>query len=196
MNGPIQAEAKNPAWKNYVHWMTGGQVLCRKSSEQAQETMEKYHVRHAKEPSKYSVGNLVMLNGKNLKTLRPSRKLDAKLHGHFQVSKVLSPTCIKLQLPNRWGIHNTFHVSLIEPYRLTTNPMTSPPELVSASEQIEFGYDIDYYEYETGHEVEEVMGSQYNKQWNLVLYQVKWKGYAVDADWGEEPFENFYDKTL
>jgi hypothetical protein len=195
-NWPIEAEAKNSASRNYVHWMTSVHALCRKGLEQARETMGKYHHRPAKEPLKYSIGDLVMLNGKNLKTRRPSRKLDAKRHGPFKVSKVLSPTAIKLELPNRWRIHNGFHVSLIEPYRLATNHTRSPPELASASEQNELSYDVDGYEYETGYEVEEIMGSQYSKERKRVLYVVKWKGYLEEADWTEEPYENFDDKRL
>jgi hypothetical protein len=153
--------------------------------------MGKYHDRRAKEPPKYSVGDLVMLNGKNLKTRRPSRKLDAKLHGPFKVSKVLSPTAIKLELPSRWHIH---HVSLIEPYRHANNPIRPAPAL--SNEANELGYDVDGYEYETGFEVEEIMGSQYSKERKRVLYLVKWKGYPEEADWTEEPYENFDDKRL
>jgi hypothetical protein len=65
---PIEAEAKNPASRNYIHWMTSMHALCRNGLELAQETMGKYHDRHAKKPPKYSVGALVMVNGKNLKT--------------------------------------------------------------------------------------------------------------------------------
>ena len=158
--------------------------------------MGKYHDKHAKEPPKYSVGDLVMLNGKNLKTRRPSKKLDVKLHGPFKVSKILSPTAIKLELPSRWRIHNAFHVSLIEPYRLANNTIRPPPELASASEQNELGYDVNSYEYEPGCEVVEVMGSQYSKEWEQVLYLVKWKGYPEEADWTEETYENFNDKRL
>ena len=81
--------------------MTSVYALYHKSLEQVWETMEKYHDRHAKESLKYLVDNLVILNGKNYKMKRPSRKLDAKLHGPFKVSKVLLPTAIKLQLPNQ-----------------------------------------------------------------------------------------------
>jgi transposase InsO family protein len=66
-NWPIEAEAMNAASRNYVHWMTSVYALCRKGLEQAWETMGKYHDRHAKKPPKYSVGDLVMLNGKILK---------------------------------------------------------------------------------------------------------------------------------
>ena len=96
--------------------MTSMHALCHKGLEQAWETMGKYHDQCAKEHPKYSVGNLVMLNGKNRKTRKPYRKLEAKLHGPFKVSKVLSPTAIMLEWPNRWHIQNAFNVSLIEPY--------------------------------------------------------------------------------
>jgi hypothetical protein len=88
------------ASRNCLLWMTNVHALCRHGLEQAQDTMGMYHDRHAKEPPKYLVGELVMLRGKNLKTRRPSRKLDAKLHGPFKVSKVLSPTMITLEIPN------------------------------------------------------------------------------------------------
>jgi hypothetical protein len=32
-NWPIEAEAKNPASRNYVHWMTSVHALCRKGLE-------------------------------------------------------------------------------------------------------------------------------------------------------------------
>jgi hypothetical protein len=137
--------------------------------------MEKYHDRHAKEPPKYSVGDLVMLHGKILKTRRPSRKLDAKLHGPVKVWKVLSLTTIKLELENRWRFHNAFHVSLIEPYRLAANPTRSPPELALDSEQNGLVYNVDGYEYETGYEVEQIIVSQYSKERIRVFYLVKWK---------------------
>jgi hypothetical protein len=171
-------------------------ALCRKGVEQAWETMGKYHSLHVKEPPKNSVGDRAMLNGKNHITRRPSTKLDAKLHGPCKVSKVLSPTAIKLEIPRRWCIYNAFHVSLIEPYRLAPNPVKSPPALASASEQNDLGYDVDGYEYESGYEVVVVMGCQYNKQWKWVLYLVKWKHYPEEADWTEKTYENFDDKRL
>jgi hypothetical protein len=58
-----------------------------------------------------------MLDGHNMKTRRPSCKLDHKLHGPFQVEKVISPIAICLTLPQRWKIHNVFHTSLIKLFR-------------------------------------------------------------------------------
>jgi hypothetical protein len=62
--------------------------------------MRKYHDKKAKPAPVYQPGDLVMLNGKNIKTGRPARKQDAKLHGPFRVMKVMSPTALKLELPS------------------------------------------------------------------------------------------------
>jgi hypothetical protein len=102
MNWPIEAEAKNPTSRNCVYWMSSVHDLCQRGLKKAQDSMRKYHDKHAKEPPKHSVGDLVMPNEKNLKTRHPSRKLDAKLHGPFKVIKVLSPTTLKLELPKCW----------------------------------------------------------------------------------------------
>jgi hypothetical protein len=169
INWSVAAEAKNLASREYIHWMTRVHALCRKDLEQAQATMWKYHDRTANEPPKHSVGNLVMLNRKNLKTRGPSRKLDVILHGPFKVSRVLLPITITLELSSWWCIHIVFYVSLIKSYWLSTNPTRYPPELVSASQQNELGYNLDGYEYKTVDEVEEIMGSQYCKEWNQVL---------------------------
>jgi len=59
---------------------------------------------------------LVMLSGRNIKTRRPSKKLDHKNHGPFQIEKVVSPLTVHITLPRKWKIHNVFQVSLLEPY--------------------------------------------------------------------------------
>jgi hypothetical protein len=39
----------------------------------------------------------------------------------------------------------------------------------------ELGYGVEGYNYQTGYEWKEIMGSQFNKEWKKVLYLVKWK---------------------
>jgi hypothetical protein len=56
-----------------------------------------------------------MLKEMNLKTRRPSTKLDKKLYGLFYVEKVITPTAIGVTLQRSWGIHNIFQVNLLEP---------------------------------------------------------------------------------
>jgi hypothetical protein len=61
--------------------------------------MRKYHDEKANPAPAYQTGDLVMLNGKNLKTRKPARKSDAKLHSPSKLMKVMSPTALKLELP-------------------------------------------------------------------------------------------------
>ena len=81
--------------------------------------MGKYYDIVRKEPPPYGVGDLVMLNGKHIRTRRAAKKLDTKLFGPFKVKKLVGPEGqpVELELPSRWRVHNVFHTSLVEPYR-------------------------------------------------------------------------------
>jgi len=106
----------NPASFAYGHSMHAVYGEVRKTLDKTRERMRRYTDPHRKQPPVYQVGDLVMLNGRNIQTRRPSRKLDHKNHGPFQVEKVISPLAVKLTLPWKWRIHDVFHVSLLEPY--------------------------------------------------------------------------------
>ena len=54
-----------------------------KRHEETRECMGKYYDNSRKEAPPYSVGDLIMLNGKNIETRRAAKKLDAKLFGLF-----------------------------------------------------------------------------------------------------------------
>ena len=98
---PVAVLPLNPASYAYSHWMHAVHGEARKALDKAQERMRRYADPHRKEPPVYQVGDLVMLNGKNIQTLRPSRKLDHKNHGPFQVEKIVSPLAVKLTLPRK-----------------------------------------------------------------------------------------------
>jgi hypothetical protein len=98
-NWPTAEPSRNSTSQNHIQWMTSVHQLCHQGLEKASEPMRKYHDKKAKPAPVYQPGNLVMLHRKNLKTRRPARKLDAKLHGPFTVMKVMSPTALKLELP-------------------------------------------------------------------------------------------------
>ena len=114
---PAATEPLNLASQAYTHWMRTMHDESRKGLEDAQERMRRYADPARKEPPAYQVGDLVMLNGRNIKTRRPSKKLDHKNHGPYQIKKIVSPLAVCLTLPRKWKIHNVFHVSLLEPYR-------------------------------------------------------------------------------
>ena len=60
-------------------------------------------------------GDKVYLLRKNIKTKRPSEKLDFKKIGPFEVEEVISATNYRLSLPDTMKIHPVFHISLLEP---------------------------------------------------------------------------------
>jgi len=123
---PASTEPLNPASTAYAHWMNRVHEESRQGLEEAQERMRQYTDASRKPPPAYQVGDLVMLSGRNIKTRRPSKKLDHKNHGPFQIEKIVSPLAVHLTLSRKWKIHNVFHISLLEPYR--TSEHRAPPD--------------------------------------------------------------------
>jgi len=123
---PASTEPLNPASQVYAHWMHTAHDESRKGLEDAQERMRQYTDPAQKELLAYQVGDLLMLNRCNIKTCRPSKKLDHKNYGPFQIEKIISPLAVPLTLPRKWKIHNVFHVTLLEPYQ--TSEHRAPPD--------------------------------------------------------------------
>jgi hypothetical protein len=178
---PAAANTLNPASTVYAHWMHTVHEEARKALEKTQERMRRYADPHRREAPEYQVGDLVMLNGRNIQTRRPSRKLDHKNHGPFQVEQIVSPLAVKLTLPQKWKIHNVFHVTLVEPYRIgNSRTPPDPSKVLREADDIEHSEEYD---------VEEVMSS--TKKGRRVLYLVKWLDFPDRRDWTNEPFDNF-----
>jgi len=112
---PPSMEPLNPASKIYAHWMQVVHEETQSRLEAAQERMRRYSDPASKEPLAYQVGDLVMLNARNIKTRYPMKKLGHKSHGPFQIKKIVSPLAVRLTLPRKWKIHNVFHDSFLEP---------------------------------------------------------------------------------
>lgn len=130
----------------------------------------------------FNVGDKVLLSAKylNLPTDGPSRKLQAKYIGPFEVEHVISTVAYKLRLPDHMRIHPVFHVSLLKPYIDNPSKFTGrskderPPPTVMEDGHEEF-------------EVEEILDKR--RRGRGVQYLVKWKGYPdYEASW--EPLRN------
>jgi transposase InsO family protein len=65
---PAAANSLNPASRVYTHWMYTVHEEARKTLEKTQERMCRYADPHRKETPKFRVGDLVMLNGRNIQT--------------------------------------------------------------------------------------------------------------------------------
>ena len=76
--------------------------------------MTKYAYTRRTPPPAYKVGDAVMLSTAYLTLKRPSRKLDHKFIGPFQIQQLISPTSVRLTLPYKWRTHPTFQVAEVE----------------------------------------------------------------------------------
>jgi hypothetical protein len=136
----------------------------------AQATYKENFDKHAKAPPPFCVGDKVWLIRRNIKTTRPSQKLDVKKMGPFKILEVVgeSKLAFKLELPPQMRIHPVFHVSLLEPYRanLIVGRTPPPPPL---PEEVEG---------ELEYEVKEILDSKFVRQ--KLHYYVDWVGYTPE----------------
>ena len=63
-----------------------------------------------------------MVDKRNMGTRRPSKKLDHKKAGPFPITKIVGKRAYRVQLPEGSQAHPTFHVQLLEPYRVSREP--------------------------------------------------------------------------
>jgi hypothetical protein len=143
----------------YINHIVSVQGLVTRNLKATQERMKKYADLKRKDAPEFKIGDLVMLDGRHIQTRRPKDKLDHKKHGPFTIEKVVLLTAMRLSLPRKWKIHNTFHVSLLEPYNNGTRP---PPDLLRI---IDESADIEGNE---EWEIEEILSSRKVK--GKVLY--------------------------
>ena len=94
----------------------------------AQETQAKYFNKHVKDMPELQVGQKVMLLRHNIKTNRPTMKLDYTRLGPFKILAIEDRN-VTLELgAMQRNIHPTFHISLVEPY---TSPSSVPNRIKS-----------------------------------------------------------------
>jgi len=121
--------------------------------------------------AQYNTGDQVWLEGKNLCLPYQATKLAPKRYGPFKIIKEISPVAYQLALPLMWKIHDTFHASLLSPYRETTvygpNFSQPPPDLINDEEQYEVG---------------QIRNHRYFRRNRTLQYLIHWKGYPDSDD--------------
>jgi hypothetical protein len=124
---PSTMQTSDDIQEGYINHLISVQGLVMRNLKATQERMKKYADLKCKDAPDFKIGDLVILDGSHIQTRRPKDKHDHKKHGPFAIEKVISPTAMRLSLPRKWKIHNTFHISLLEPYNNGTRP---PPDLL------------------------------------------------------------------
>jgi hypothetical protein len=141
--------------------------------------MKVQYDKHRKDAVEYKPGDKVWLEGSNLKSDRPMKKLGDKRFGPLTVLEKIGDGAYKLEVPRTWKrVHNVFNETLLSPYKPPSSEYqprnTRPPPVVTGDEP----------EYE----VEEIVDSRKGRG-NSIWYKVKWTGYgAHEMTW--EPKRN------
>jgi Chromo (CHRromatin Organisation MOdifier) domain len=131
---------------------------------------------HAPVSSKYTQGQRVWLEGKNLPISHGTAKLSPKRYGPFTIMKLVSPVASQLDLPVSWNIHPVFHNNLLTPYVETNahgpNFTRPPPDLING---------------EAEYKVEAIRSHCHFGKNKRLQYLLKWKGYPeADNTWESE----------
>jgi hypothetical protein len=136
----------------------------------AQESQERYYNQHHQPHPDYQPGDKVWLLRKNIKTIRPSDKLDVVRLGPYSIIEAINSRAYRLDLRGQLPrTHPVFHVSLLEPYVANDIPgrVLPPPPAVEIDGHDEF-------------EIESILDSRI--RYRKLQYLVKWVGYD-DVDW-------------
>src|SRR5439155_24041465 len=116
-------------------------------------------------PVEFNVGDKVWLLSTNIRTERPSKKLDWKRLGPFSITKHIGTQAYQLALPKSMRIHPVFHVSLLEPYKapsIAHTPPPPPPVMLDSEEEFE---------------VDQILASKFIRK--RLYYFVHCKGYSI-----------------
>src|SRR5215813_3784681 len=155
--------------------MKANQEEAKLALHQAAEDMARFYNLHRGEAPEYKVEDLVWLDGKDLKTDRPSKKLEDKRYGPYKIIKKISPSAYELKLPTSMKLHPVFNTSRLCPYKEDIIPGRKdppPPPPVVEGETPEW-------------EVEFIKDSRFYR--GKLQFLVKWKGYPhEESTWEPE----------
>ncbi|KAL5525001.1 hypothetical protein ACEPAF_8870 [Sanghuangporus sanghuang] len=158
---------------------------------QANEDMKRFYDRHAGKSITYEAGQKVFLDGRNIKTIRPMKKMDDKWFGPFEVVEKVGASAYRLKLPKTWKkVHPVFNEILLKPavqpsFESQKKPPPPPPVIIDEQEE---------------YEVEEILDSRLHR--GKLQFLVKWVGYE-EATWqpesdvkdnAQESIQEFYRK--
>src|SRR5467141_2565681 len=122
----------------------------------------------------FQVGDTMWLDSRNIKTMRPSKKLDHRFLGPFPIIEKVSSHAFRLGLSLALScIHPVFHVSLIQ----LTSSSVIPARVVDPPLPIELDNSDQW-------EVNRILDSKLDRRRKGpgLLYLVKWKGFDNTPD--------------
>ena len=136
----------------------------------SQARMEHYANANRLPAPNYRVGDRVYLSTKNIKTERPSKKLDDKNLGSFPIKRRVGQASYELELPESMRIHPVFHSSLLrlDPDNPLTGQIPEPSRPVIINDQNEWI-------------VTQILDSRLH--YGRLQYRAAWEGHEPDPNW-------------
>ncbi|OCB91378.1 hypothetical protein A7U60_g1332 [Sanghuangporus baumii] len=165
--------------------------LAQSNLTQANEDMKHFYDCHAGKSVSYKAGQKVFLDRQNIKTIGPTKKMDDKWFGPFEVVEKVSASAYRLKLPKTWKkVHPVFNEILLKPaiqlsFKSQKKPPPPPPVIIDGQEE---------------YEVEEILNSHLHR--GKLQFLVKWVGYE-EVTWqpesdikdnAQESIQEFYRK--
>ena len=157
-----------PAARSYADQLKQLHEYVRGELDKANRRSAEQFDKHRLPSPQFQPGDRVWLSADNIRSLRPTKKLDYRRLGPFSVSEVISSHAYRLQLPPSMKIHNVFHVDRLEPYVANTIPnrVQPPPPPVEVESDLEY-------------EVEQILDSKVDHRYrDPLFYLVRWVGYG------------------
>ena len=130
----------------------------------------------------YEAGSKVFLDGRNIKTTRPSAKMEDKWFGPYEVIQKVGASAYRLNIPKTWKqVHPVFNVSMLKPAHdpiFDSQKKPPPPSPVIIEEEEEY-------------EVDEILDSRIHH--GKLQFLVKWTGYNEPSWQPESDVKNAKD---
>ena len=143
-------------------------IFAREALVKTREQMMNQANKHRKKVN-YEIESKVFLDGRNIVTARPFKKLDDKMLGLFTN---LGPvgSSYKLELPETMRVHDVFHPDLLRPAADDPLPgqKNEPPESIVVNDEDEW-------------EIDDILDSRRYRR--RLQYRVKWNDYDNDLNW-------------
>ena len=170
-----QEQSSNQAVTDVLQTMKEALATAQQNLVQAQQRTKK-QVDRTRRAVEWKQGDQVLLSTRHLRTFATHlpMKLKRRWVGPFTIEQVISPVAYRLDLPQGWQIHPTFHVSHLKAYHRHPEfeREVEPPPPVLVDGELEY-------------EVEAILrhrGKGARRQ-----YLILWKGYPLtEATWEPE----------
>jgi hypothetical protein len=163
----------------------------RSALKQAATDMARHYNTHRSSKETFKAGDMVWLDSRNIKTVRPAKKLDDKWFGPFEIQEALPGNAYRLKLTDPFKrLHPVFNITLLR--RFNPDVIHQRPKPDHPAPQLDSDGQLSY-------EVEQILDSRIVR--NRLQYLIKWKGYGpefnswvsdVNTENAQEEVEKFH----